>query len=118
MHFLRNLSSLDILIIWCKSTNNMAFRDFNVQRIKITCIFNWLKENNYYYTNIVIDSEVLKSLSENGPINNWLLQLKDIEDDFNNNDKDMEDSISKNFVFIPLLFSNEEYTIAKTLNQM
>ncbi|RGB25903.1 hypothetical protein C1646_771115 [Rhizophagus diaphanus] len=58
----------------------------------------WLKENNCYYANIVIDSEVLQSLPEDGPIDDRLLQLEDEEEggeDSNNDDTDdgLEDAI-------------------------
>ena len=75
-----------------------------------------MKENNRYYTDIVIGKEVLHSLPENGTIDDLLSQLDDIEGhDFNGDDDGLEDSVYKNFVPIPLLSPNKESAIDDTL---
>ena len=71
-------SSLDVLIVRRNSANGVAFRDFTVRRNKVIRALYWLKENNRYYTDIVIDKEVLHSLPENGAIDDILSQLDDI----------------------------------------
>ncbi|PKK55249.1 hypothetical protein RhiirC2_671990, partial [Rhizophagus irregularis] len=45
-----------------------GFRDFTVHREKIAKALYWLKANNPYYENIIIDDEILKSLPQNGSI--------------------------------------------------
>ena len=112
-----NLSLLDILIVRYQSVNDVAFRDFNVWRTKVTCALYWLKENNCYYTNIIIDEEVLQSLPENSPIDDQLPQFKDVKaEDFDNDDDKPEDLIRSNFVPTPLPSPNKENAIADTLS--
>ena len=72
----RHPSSLDVLVIRRESANDLtAFRDFIVRQNKITNALLWLKDNNHYYKEIIIDYEILKSLPENGSIIKLLLQL-------------------------------------------
>ncbi|CAG8731877.1 2838_t:CDS:2 [Cetraspora pellucida] len=61
-------SSLDVLVVRRHATSGSSYRDFQ------------LKTNNRYYTNIIIDNEVLQSLPENGPIDTCLQQIQSIED--------------------------------------
>ena len=69
----RDPSSLDVVVIRRQSASNLeAFRDFRVHRAKVVHALNWLKENNRYYGNIIIDQEVLRSLPVDGPIDNQL----------------------------------------------
>src|SRR6185436_6189817 len=58
----RHPSSLDILVVRRQSANNLAFKDFNVRRVKVFRALHWLKANNRYYADIVIDNEILQSL--------------------------------------------------------
>ena len=58
-------SSLDVFVVRHHSSDGRAFKDFNVRRSVVARALNWLKYNNCYYSNIIIDEEVLKSLSEN-----------------------------------------------------
>src|SRR4051812_41735327 len=82
----RNPSSLDILVIRLQSSNGLAFKNFNVRHTRVARALRWLKENNRYYSDIEIDAEVLQSLPENGPIDDRLPQLDDIEgEDSDNN---------------------------------
>ena len=70
-HLPRNLSSLDVLVVRRQSANNSAgFRDFKVRRAKVARALCWLKENNRYYEDIIIDDEILRSLSVNSSIDN------------------------------------------------
>ncbi|CAG8622461.1 21469_t:CDS:2 [Cetraspora pellucida] len=96
-----------------------AFRDFNVRRVKVTRALYWLKANNCYYADIIINNEILRSLPDNGPVDDQLPQLEDVEDEyFDNNDDEDEDIITSNFVPAPLLSFNEESAIADTLGRM
>jgi hypothetical protein len=53
-------SSLEVLIVRRQSSNNLeGFRDFTVRRSKVGRALSWLKANNRYYSDIVIDNEVL-----------------------------------------------------------
>jgi hypothetical protein len=62
----RHLSSLDILVVRRQSRNKLVFKDFNVRRTKVFRALHWLKVNNHYYTNVVIDNEILQALPDNG----------------------------------------------------
>jgi hypothetical protein len=62
-----------------QSSNGLAFRNFNVRRSKVARALFWLKQNNRYYTNIVIDDDVLRSLPENGPIDDQLSHIDDVD---------------------------------------
>src|SRR5688572_15812594 len=65
----RNPSLLDILVVCHQSPNDpTVFKDFNVQRSKVCSALLWLKKNNSYYNDIIIDKEILESLPENGSI--------------------------------------------------
>jgi hypothetical protein len=56
----RSPSSLDILVVRRESANDpSAFRDFTVRRGKVGRALIWLKENNPYYRDIIIDDEIL-----------------------------------------------------------
>ena len=77
-----------------------------------------MKANNPYYADIAIDREVLQSLPEDGPIDDQLPRLDDIEEDLDNDDDAPEDSISRNFVPAPLPSPNEECAIAETLDRV
>ena len=74
----RSPSSLDILVVQRESANDpSAFRDFIVRRGKVGRALIWLKENNPYYRDIIIDDEILQSLPENGSIVNIVPQIQD-----------------------------------------
>ncbi|CAG8782030.1 15441_t:CDS:1, partial [Racocetra fulgida] len=60
----------NVLIIYQQSERDLvAFRDFKVHRDKVTHVLYWLKANNSYYSEIVINNETLQSLPEDGFIN-------------------------------------------------
>ena len=49
-----------MLVVHYQSANNSAgFRNFKVCRAKVVRALCWLKENNCYYEDIIIDDEIL-----------------------------------------------------------
>ena len=64
----------------------MGFKNFNVQHTKVTRTLHWLKENNRYYANIIIDEEILSTLPENGSVDDQLQHLEGEEQHFDNNE--------------------------------
>lgn len=59
------------------STDNLStYRDFRVRCAKISRTLRWLKENNNYYADIVIDNKILQSLSNNDFVCNRLKKIK------------------------------------------
>ncbi|RGB24563.1 hypothetical protein C1646_772914 [Rhizophagus diaphanus] len=56
----QNPLSLEILIIRHHSASDLtAYRDFTVRQAKVTHALQWLKANNQYYVDIIIDEEAL-----------------------------------------------------------
>jgi|SRR6266540_6064271 len=97
-------SSLDILIIHCQSANDpMKFKNFTVHRAKVARALLWLKKNNCYYSDIIIDDKILQSLPENDSIIDQLRQFQDarITDEDLNEDESGDDTIMHNFVPSP-----------------
>ena len=60
----------------------------------------------------------MQSLPENGPIDDLLPHIEDIEKEVDNNNNDPEDSINSNFIPAPLPPPNEEHAIADTLSRI
>ncbi|CAG8618328.1 300_t:CDS:2, partial [Racocetra fulgida] len=93
-----------------------TFRDFRVRRGKIIRALSWLKENNRYYSEIVIDNKNLNCLPEDGFIDNQfqINQLKD-DDFYEKNDGDVITC-----TFVPFLLSDDREDVAinklKSLN--
>src|SRR2546430_12407002 len=52
---------LDLLIVRRYSDDRSNFRDFHVRREKVTQALIWLKNNNKFYCDIVIDNEILET---------------------------------------------------------
>src|SRR5277367_2924337 len=78
----RHPSLLDVLVVRRQSANNSAtYRDFKVRQVKVTRALFWLKKNNCYYSDIVIDNEVLQSLPIDGPIDDRLQHTQMISED-------------------------------------
>src|SRR6266496_3847708 len=101
----RNPTSLDVLVVRQQSANEpTAFRNFVVRREKVASALLWLKRNNRYYKDIIIDDEILQSLPANGSIIHQLPQIRNdqtiddntIEDD--NEDDNEYEAISHTFV--------------------
>jgi hypothetical protein len=103
-----------------QSSNGLAFKNFNVRRSKVARALIWLKQNNRYYTNIVIDDEVLRSLPENGPVDDHLPHIDDVDHlDLSDVDsEELDDTIGSNFVSAPLPSPNEERAIADTFERL
>lgn len=70
-HSLRTLSS--VLVV--RRGTNERFSDFNVSRIKVYEALRWLRENNEFYKDVVIDRCNLDSLPEDGNVTNLLPSL-------------------------------------------
>ncbi|CAG8802972.1 2782_t:CDS:2, partial [Cetraspora pellucida] len=111
----RHPSSLEVLIVRRKSFNDSAaFKDFNVRRTKVARALQWLKENNRYYADIVIDNEVLLTLPENGPVDDQLPQ-------FHNDalySEDENDAISRSFVPSLLSVHSEGISINNAIKRV
>jgi hypothetical protein len=118
----RRPSSLDVLLVRHRSSVGRAFKDFNVRRSVVSCALAWLKKNNRYYSNIVIDEDVLRSLPENGPLDDQIPQIEDEGDDDDDEidvDSDvLEDSLVSNFVPVPFPIPDEKSAIAETLTRL
>ena len=97
----RHPSTLDVLVVRRQSgSNSTSFRDFNVRRSKVANALIWLKSNNRYYKDIIIDTETLQSLPENGSITTLLPQIQNDQTTEENSDEDesRKDAISRIFV--------------------
>ena len=108
----------DVFLVRCHLSVSRAFKDFNMHHFVVSCALTWLKKNNRYYSNIVIDEDVLRSLPENRPLDDQIPQIEDKGDDDDEIDVDsnvLEDSLVSNFVPVPFLILDEESAIAKTL---
>src|SRR6266498_4154589 len=104
-----------MLVICCQSTNSIGFKDFNVKHAKVARTLNWLKKNNKYYANIIIDNKVLSSLSINGPIDDRLQSTQTTED---SDHKGEDDMISSIFASILSSTYHEDVTIQNILDHM
>src|SRR4051794_3861194 len=113
-HLPRHLSSLDVLIVRRQFANNLTtFRDFKVRRNKVTRALWWLKENNCYYSDIVIDNEVIQSLPIEGPIDDQLQHTRMIVED-----EDEDNVITRTFVSLLLSACREDDAIQNTLDRV
>lgn len=106
-------SSLDVLIVRRQSENSTSFRDFTVRRAKVACALSWLKANNRYYSDIIIDNEALQSLPSNGSIDDQLQTISEHFDDDNE-----EEVIARTFVPSLPSAQREEEAISNTLNRI
>ncbi|CAG8650526.1 20724_t:CDS:2 [Cetraspora pellucida] len=126
----RHPKSLGMLIVHHQSTRGQqTFKDFTVCQAKVEKALYWLKTNNRYYKNIIIDDIVLHSLPDDGPVDDQLLQLQNenkiqvkdneflnIEYDHLNNDTG--NVFTRNFVPTPTPSYSKELAISDTLIQM
>jgi len=81
-----------------QSSNNLeSFRDFKVRHAKVARALYWLKCNNPYYSDIVIDNEILESLPDNESIVKDLSQIRTDNDEITINNEN-EENIICNFV--------------------
>ncbi|RGB30604.1 hypothetical protein C1646_765130 [Rhizophagus diaphanus] len=68
----------DTLIVHRSSAeSSTSFRDFTVHRDKVRKALCWLKRNNRYYANIIIDDNILCTLPDKGSIDDLLPQVHD-----------------------------------------
>src|SRR5439155_8558746 len=101
---------LDVLVVRDQSANNSAgFRDFKVRHAKVTHALCWLKENNRYYEDIIIDDEILRSLLVNGSIDDQLQNTEIVAEDLNHDEED--DVIMCTFVLLSPLTHYEDIAI-------
>ncbi|CAG8698864.1 17737_t:CDS:2 [Rhizophagus irregularis] len=92
-HLSRHLSTLDTLIIRRSSAeSSTSFRDFTVHRDKVRKALCWLKRNNRYYANIIIDDNVLCTLPDEGSIDYLLSQVRDAENRLHHVDYKLHDA--------------------------
>ncbi len=114
-----NPSLLDILIVRHQSASGLTFRDFNVHCTKIAWVLFWLKENNRYYANIDIDNVILQSLPDDGPIDDCLSRLQNMENEhLSDEENETEDIITRNFIPASLPSYHEDDAIENTLARM
>ena len=120
-HLPLHLTLLDVLVIRQQSASNSAastaFRQFNVCYTKVAHALLWLKNNNRYYSDIIIDNEVLQSLPVDGPIDDQLQKSQMNAEEFD--DEGNEDSVITR-TFVPILPSarSENVAIKNTLNRV
>ena len=117
---------MDTLVVRRHSAErSTSFRDFTVYCDKVRKALCWLKENNRYYANIIIDDNVLRTLSDDGFINNLLLQVCDAENRLQHVDDELHDAdhldgktdntIVWNFIPSPFPLRSENYVIDNAL---
>ncbi|EXX66670.1 hypothetical protein RirG_121580 [Rhizophagus irregularis DAOM 197198w] len=104
-----------MLVIRHQSVSNAeAFRDFKVRRDKVIQALIWLKQNNRYYANVIIDHEILQSLPIDGTIDD---QLQDINEDIDY-DESENDVITHTFILLSPSANREDTAIRNTLNRI
>ncbi|GBC42713.2 uncharacterized protein LOC105316640 [Rhizophagus irregularis DAOM 181602=DAOM 197198] len=72
--------------------SSTSFRDFTVHRDKVRKALCWLKRNNRYYANIIIDDNVLCTLPDEGSIDYLLSQVRDAENRLHHVDYKLHDA--------------------------
>ncbi|PKC50801.1 hypothetical protein RhiirA1_485314, partial [Rhizophagus irregularis] len=108
-------SLLDVLVIRRQFASNAeAFRNFKVRRDKVTQALIWLKQNNRYYSDVIIDHEILQFLPIDGTIDD---QLQDINEDIDY-DESKDNVITRTFVPLPLPANREDTAIRNTLDRI
>jgi hypothetical protein len=120
-HLPRHSSSLDIFIIRRQSANDPTkFKNFTVRHAKVARALLWLKKNNCYYCDIIIDDNILQSLPENDSVIDQLRQFQDarITDEDLNEDESRDNTIMHNFISSPPPTNREDVAINNTLNCM
>jgi hypothetical protein len=101
-----------------------SFRDFTVRRDKIKQALCWLKKNNRYYADIIIDENVLRTLPDDGSIDDRLPQIRNDEnrlqlvDDAHRLDSETDDTIVRNFILTPIPSPIETHIINDALARM
>ncbi len=98
---------MDVLVIRCQSANDAtAFRDFTVWWNKVDNTLLWLKANNYYYKDIIIDNKILQRLLKNGSIIDQFLQIQNnqITDENHSDINEIRDELIS-YTFVPIFLS-------------
>ncbi len=116
----RHPLSLEILIVQRHSVSDLAaFRDFTVRHAKVARALQWLKANNRYYKDIIIDEKVLQSLPENRSIADQLPQIENDQINGSNEDENGNDNmIARTFVLSLPLSHREDLAISSTLDRI
>ncbi|CAB4435573.1 unnamed protein product [Rhizophagus irregularis] len=116
----RHPSTLDTLIV-CRNSaeSSTSFRDFTVRHDKVRKALCWLKRNNRYYANIIIDDNVLRTLLNKGSIDDLLPQVRDAENRLHHVDYEprvtdrldgeTDDTIIRNFIPAPFPLCSENH---------
>ena len=102
-----------------QSANDLAaFRDFDICRDKVTNALLWLKTNNRYYKDVIINHKILQSLPKNSSIVKLLPQLQNDEIiDGISVEESEDDRIVRIFVPSLTLTCREDIIINDTLNR-
>ncbi len=99
--------------------NSIVFRNFNIYYDKVATILLWLKINNHYYKDIIINNEILQFLSKNKSIISQLMQIQDeITEETLGNKENENKSISHLFVPFFLSTYHEDIAINNILNHI
>ncbi len=91
------------------------FRNFKVHHDKVIRALQWLKENNCYYSDIIIDNKIIQFLPIDSSINNQLQHSQIIIEDKNKNEDNV---IIHTFVSHIFLTHHEDVVIKSVLNCM
>ena len=80
----------------------------------------WLKENNQYYENIIIDQEILNSLPENDSIAKMLPQLQNdrLIDEISVDEESELNKITRNFVPLQTSIHRKDISINDILDRI
>ena len=110
------------MLIICRQLeiNSTSFKDFIMHQSKIGKALIWLKENNQYYENIIIDQEILNFLSENDLITKMFSQLQNDQliDEISVNEESELNKIIRNFVPSQTSTRREDVSINDTLDRI
>ena len=91
-----------------------------VRRTKVARALQWLKANNRYYNDIIIDEDTLQSLPENDSIADKLPQIEDDQVNWNSNEDENGNDNMIARTFVPLLppSNREDIAIKNTLDAL
>ena len=108
---------LDVLVVHRQSTTNSeVFRNFRVRRAKVVLALDWLKKNNRYYVDIIIDHEVLQSLPVDGSVDDQLRGTQVNAEELNSENE--SEVITRTFVPLPPAAHREDVAIKNTFNRI
>ena len=110
---------MDVLIVRRQSANeSTAYKDFSVRQKKVGVALLWLKANNRYYEDIIIDEEIIRSLPEDGSILDQLPQIQNDQTIDENSGNEEEAIISRTFVPSMTSTNREDVAIHDTLDRV